>query len=120
MTAALKKTIIDATRQVATRWINDAKNWSKGDTFGGLRRSPRYQWRTPITVEILEGRDAGICCYANTQDISLGGLGFSCRQKLEQGVLICICDDNGDAVFGRVRHCEKNITTFQVGIEFTS
>ncbi len=119
MTAALKKAITDTTRNVANKWINNARHWSKGDTFCGLRRQPRYQWHTPITVEILEGDNAGTTCYANSHDISLGGLGLSCRCDLNAGTLLCITDDNGDAVFGRVRHCSKHITTYKVGVEFT-
>ncbi len=120
MTAALKKAIIDTTRQVANNWINDAKNWSRGDSFSGLRQTPRYQWHTPVILEVLEGRDAGQSCYANTHDISLGGMGLTCRHPLQQGTLVCVTDDKGDAVFGRVCHCAQSITTFKVGIEFTA
>jgi c-di-GMP-binding flagellar brake protein YcgR len=118
MTAMTMIRANDEATITAKRWLASAKRTGQGDTYAGKRRHARYTWVNPVTIEVMEGQHAGRAYYATTRDISAGGIGTRCRHRLDVMTLVCVIDEDGEAVFGRVRHCGEVLGAFLIGVEF--
>lgn len=101
------------------RWLDDARETGTADAYAGKRRWVRYQWEAPVTVSVIGGKRGQPPQYAYTRDISRGGIGFKCRQKVAPMSMIRVMrDDTGETLCGRVRHCTSTVNGYLIGLEF--
>ncbi len=103
-------------------WVEDAQ--AQGgpiDLYSGKRREPRRIWDAMLDVHVLTGATEGSFHYATARDISGGGMGIQCRQKLEPGTWVGMyvsgCDQGATAI---VRHCTETIGGYVIGLEFVA
>ena len=100
------------------KWLAEAKRTGEKDNYAGKRRQPRCTWDVQVTVEILENGEPTETLYANTRDISAGGMGMRCRKVVpaHSEVRITI-DETGESMPARVTQCTRSICDYQSGVE---
>ena len=101
------------------KWLSTAKRTGIRDSYAGKRRTPRYQIQLPVVIEVNPGTTKCRMLYVNSRDISRGGIGVTCREKLQPLTPVRIYVDDGEAsVSGIVRHASPILGAYIVGIEF--
>ena len=71
------------TQDLVDLWLAEAKLYGKKDPYLGKRRHPRFQWQVPVVLDVDSVDGLQSCVYAQTRDISEGGIGLVCRQRLD-------------------------------------
>ena len=108
-----------ATSTVVQDWVQDARRQGTTDNYQGKRAHERTTWNTILAVRVLTGPDKGSVIMVKARDVSLGGVGFVSRQKLEQHTRLEICAGNNNrSVIGRVVHTTNTLGGQIVGVEF--
>jgi hypothetical protein len=108
-----------ADQDVLADWLASARETGVEDHYLGKRSYPRVTWCEPITVEALDGREATDSFFAYANDISAGGMGIRCRERVEVFSHIRVTlDETRESLCGQVRHCTPTPTGFLIGIEF--
>lgn len=119
MAAALESRANSDFDGTVSRWLEEARATGRADAYAGKRRWVRYTWKVPVTVEVVTGGTGETSQAAYSRDLSRGGLGFKCRQRIETASLVCVTrDQTNETIYGRVRHCTGTFGGFIVGIEF--
>jgi hypothetical protein len=82
----------------------------------GKHGSFRTEQRLPVSMDVtilIAGHNAPIS--ATVIDISPSGLGLTSKKKIAPGEMACV-DLGGGLAFGQVRHCEKGLTDYRLGL----
>ncbi len=110
-----------ATSSVILDWVNDARRNGTTDNYKGKRLHERTTWNASLAVRILTGPDKGSVIMVKARDVSLGGVGFLSRQKINHHTRLEICaGNNARSVTGRVVHTTNTLGGQIVGVEFDS
>jgi hypothetical protein len=107
------------TQDLIDLWLADAKLYGQKDPYLGKRRHPRYQWKMPVDMDVLSIDGSQCRLYAQTRDISEGGIGLECRQQLEPDSRVRIrLEGQLEAIEGYVVHCTQGLGKYLVGVVF--
>ncbi len=108
-----------ATSPVVEQWVQDARRHGTTDNYKGKRAHERTTWSASLAVRILSGPDKGLVIMVKARDVSMGGVGFVSRQKIDQHTRLEICaGNNARSVIGRVVHTTNTLGGQIVGVEF--
>ncbi|MCA9250158.1 MAG: PilZ domain-containing protein [Phycisphaerae bacterium] len=108
-----------ATSPVVEEWVQDARRCGTTDNYQGKRAFARTTWNATLAIRILTGPDKGLVIMVKARDVSLGGVGFLSRQKIDQHTRLEICAGNNTrSVIGRVVHTTNTLGGQIVGVEF--
>jgi hypothetical protein len=108
-----------ATSTVIQDWVQDACRQGTTDNYKGKRAHERTTWNASLAVRILTGPDKGSVIMVKARDVSLGGVGFLSRQKIEHHTRLEICaGNNARSVIGRVVHTTNTLGGQIIGVEF--
>ncbi len=108
-----------ATTTVIQDWVRVAGRDGQADNYLGKRAHVRTTWTASLAIRILTGPDKGKVVMAKARDVSLGGVGFVSRLKIDQHTRLEICaGNNARSVVGRVTHQTRTLNGFIVGVEF--
>ena len=119
MAAALESRSDSDFEGTVSRWLDEARATGRADAYAGKRRWVRYTWKVPVTVDVATGGTGQASQPAYSRDLSRGGLGLKCRQRIETASLVRVTrDQTNETMYGRVRHCTGTFGGFIVGIEF--
>ncbi len=102
-------------KSIVAEWVNAAQASTAPDDYLGKRATPRHApWREPLELRL--GTEV---VNATGRDISLEGVGFTCRRKLARDDLIELRHIH-DAFWLpiRIRHCTSTIGGYKVGASF--
>lgn len=103
------------------KWFTEARQTGESDNYAGKRRQRRCTWDAQITIEVLENGEPTATYYANTRDISTGGMGMRCRKAVPAHAEVRITiDETGESVQARVTQCTEGICGYHIGVEFTA
>lgn len=108
--------IDEATRN---RWVTAARVDGVEDNYAGKRAHPRTSWKSAVRVEALGRGAAPRPVYGYTRDISAGGVGLKCHERIKPCTKVQITlEDTGECLCGVVRHCSEGVGSFLIGVEF--
>lgn len=102
-------------KSLIKEWVFQARAEAEQDNYLGKRLMPRFApWSEP-----LELRAGGKIINAQGRDISLQGVGFTCKQQLRRGEDAEI-RPHGESVWIpiRVQHCTLSVGVYKVGAKF--
>ncbi|MFQ5490043.1 MAG: PilZ domain-containing protein [Phycisphaerae bacterium] len=100
-------------------WLAGARESGEEDRYAGKRSTPRIVWNESVIVEVVGKRTDGPRIYGFTRDVSAGGIGLRCRERLEPGKPVRITlEATGETLCGRIRYCSEVLGAFLVGVEF--
>lgn len=102
-----------------SQWLDEAHQTGQSDSYAGKRRTVRYTLEAPVLVEIIDAGPRTAPQYGYCRDISRGGMGVKCRQRIATMSRVRVTrEDTDEAVYGRIRHCTATLNGFIIGIEF--
>ena len=105
----------------SAKWFAEAQQTGESDNYAGKRSQPRCTWDVQVTIEILENGQPSETYYANTRDISVGGMGMRCRKAVPDHAQVRITiDETGESVQARVTQCTQGICDYHIGVEFVA
>lgn len=101
------------------KWLDEAQRTGEKDNYSGKRRQPRCSWDAQVTIDVLQDDETTESFYANTLNISAGGIGMRCRKPVPTHALVRITvDESGESVLARVAQCTQGICDYHIGVEF--
>lgn len=102
-------------RAIVQEWVDAAEGSARPDDYLGKRSTPRHApWHEPLELRI--GTEV---VNAKGRDISIEGVGFTCRRRVSRDELIEL--RHTDDAFWlpiRIRHCTGTIGGYKVGASF--
>lgn len=93
-----------------------------GSVRSAANEQKRNQWRMQYITMGEAHKNFTEHIYISTRDISIDGLGFESKKKLQPGDELTInitTDDDEFAVCAVVVHCTQSIGTYKVGVRFS-
>ena len=120
MTAATAESRSDRNQDdTVSQWLDEAHQTGRADSYAGKRRTVRYTLEAPVLVKVIGAGSRTAPQYGYTRDISRGGMGVKCRQRIATMSRVRVTrEDTNQTVYGLIRHCTATLNGFIIGIEF--
>jgi hypothetical protein len=106
-------------RELVNAWLTQGRATGQADPYAGKRRHPRTTWHVNLQIRVPDQRRRGQWHYAVACDVSEGGIGFFCRQRIEPCTRIHVYVENElVGVPAVVMHCSSALGGYQIGAEY--
>ena len=104
------------------QWLEEARQADRGDRpYAGKRGEHRYAWNAPLEVRVPSANAGTETYFATAVNISGIGVGFHCRQKIEQFTEVeIVVSGETVGVPAVVKQVTTTVNGFVIGAEFVS